>query len=102
MNTPKKFRKKPVVIEAIRYTPHDNCGAVSAFMGIPEAEEACDETENDEYGISTLEGVIWAQPGDWIIKGVQGEFYPVKDAIFTETYEPVGDADVTRTERNEQ
>ena len=39
--------------------------------------------------ISTLEGLHWADPGDWIIRGVAGEFYPCKEAIFRETYEPV-------------
>ena len=38
--------------------------------------------------ISTLEGLHWADPGDWIIRGVQGEFYPCKPDIFAATYEP--------------
>ena len=58
------FRKKPVVIEAIRtYEP---------------------------VVIETLEGDMQAQAGDWIIKGVKGELYPCKDDIFRQTYEPVG------------
>ena len=58
-----KFRKKPVVIEA--YQTH-------VGMEIP-----------------TLEGVMRADPGDWIITGVKGERYPVKDEIFKMTYEEV-------------
>ena len=42
--------------------------------------------------ISTLEGLHWADPGDWIIRGVQGEFYPCKPDIFAATYEPAGGA----------
>ena len=40
--------------------------------------------------VSTLEGLHWADPGDWIIRGVKGEFYPCKPDIFEATYEPVG------------
>jgi hypothetical protein len=39
--------------------------------------------------IQTLEGTMAANPGDWIIKGIQGEFYPCKNEIFLESYEPV-------------
>lgn len=44
------------------------------------------------YAIDTLEGTMIAAPGDWIIRGVQGEFYPCKPDIFEATYEPVGGA----------
>lgn len=58
----------------------------------------CPETEPTggrppDIAIDTLEGTMTASPGDWIIRGVQGEFYPIKDAIFRETYEPATDAD---------
>lgn len=43
-----------------------------------------------EIQISTLEGVMTAKPGDWVIRGVKEEIYPCKDSIFRETYEPVG------------
>jgi hypothetical protein len=43
----------------------------------------------DELIISTLEGDLRASPGDWIIRGVKGEFYPCKPDIFAATYEPV-------------
>ena len=87
-----QYRKKPVVIEAIQYLPHDNCDEVHRFITGDNSpwEESCTETENDEWAIETLEGTMWAQPGDWIIRGVQGEFYPCKPDIFEATYEPVG------------
>jgi hypothetical protein len=89
-----KFRKKPGVVEAIQYQPHENCGEVGRFMGLNDGDDyECDESENDEYAIETLEGVMWAQPGDWIIRGVQGEFYPCKPDIFEQTYEPIEEAD---------
>ena len=88
MTAPQRFRKKPVVLEAIQYHPHDNCHEINRFVyGNDDWDEPCTETENAEYAIETLEGVIWAQPGDWIIKGVQGEFYPCKNEIFLATYE---------------
>ena len=85
-----RYRKKPVVIEAIQYLPHDNCYEVHNFIrgGIP-WDEPCTERENNEWAIDTLEGTMWAQPGDWIIKGVQGEFYPCKPDIFAATYDEV-------------
>ena len=86
-----QYRKKPVVIEAIQYLPHENCAEIEAFInGDGERDEPCTERENAEWAIETLEGTMWAQPGDWVIAGVQGEFYPCKPDIFEATYEPVG------------
>lgn len=81
-----KFRKKPVVIEAIQWTGF-NCDDVIIFMPI----EVCAQPMiyGDEVRIKTLEGVMTASPGDWIIKGVKGEFYPCKPDIFEATYERV-------------
>ena len=45
--------------------------------------------DDERYPIQTLEGVIYASPGDWVIKGVNGEFYPCKPDIFDKTYEAV-------------
>lgn len=83
----KKFRKKPVVIEAIQLTK-ENVVDVLTF---------CNNTGNivasneDEMGISilTLKGTMIADTGDYIIKGVKGEFYPCKPDIFEQTYEEV-------------
>jgi hypothetical protein len=82
-----KFRKKPVVIEAFRWT------------GGPDQEEDPDwavaaikagiiHVDIGRLTIQTPEGVMTAQPGNWIIRGVQGEIYLCKPDIFEATYEP--------------
>jgi hypothetical protein len=80
-----KFRKKPVVIEAIQWTG-DNYDEVGDFLGLYATAQV-----DDDFIIPTLEGEMRAAPGDWIIKGVKGEFYPCKPDIFEETYERVGE-----------
>ena len=84
------FRKKPVVIEAIQYVfdgedvlPDQAQDAIADFM------EQNIAVVGDEIIIPTLEGDHHAKPGDWIIKGVKGEFYPCKPDIFAATYEAV-------------
>ena len=91
---PLRFRKRPVVIEAIQYRPDiPNCGDVARFTGLipPDGDRGCDPEPHDQepWLIDTLEGVMRADAGDWIIKGVQGEFYPCKPDIFAATYEAV-------------
>lgn len=80
-----KFRKKPVVIEAIRFIG-SNYEEVREFIG---QNTLCSDLS---IVISTLEGDMVAQKGDYIIKGVQGEFYPCKPDIFNATYEVVSEA----------
>ena len=80
----KKFRKKPVIIEALQFTG-DNVDYVKEFTNYNES--IC----NGELNIHTLEGNMIASVGDWIIKGVKGEFYPCKPDIFENTYEEVFD-----------
>ncbi len=84
-----RFRKKPVVIEAVQFADRsEECAfAVSGFCikGWFAPNPYGDET----FVIPTLEGEMTAQLGDWIIRGVQGEFYPCKPDIFDATYEPV-------------
>lgn len=88
-----RYRKKPVVIEAVEYSPQDIIGTgrlVGWLMaGGCDFKMAQGEGEFVAISIITLEGAMTAQPGDWIIKGVQGEFYPCKPDIFEATYEPV-------------
>ncbi|MGX1434005.1 hypothetical protein ACUXCC_000894 [Cytobacillus horneckiae] len=82
-----KYRKKPVVIEAIQFFDESICILeIQAFMN---ADLVIDykEPEHPKLKISTLEGVMVANEGDYIIKGVQGEFYPCKQDIFEKTYE---------------
>jgi hypothetical protein len=80
-----KFRKKPVVVEAIQWTRNN----------VQECWDFCppllSETyrANGQLTIPTLEGKMAANTNDWIIKGVKGEFYPCKPDIFEATYDPV-------------
>lgn len=83
-----KFRKKPVEIDAVQFTG-SNCIECLAFMG---ERDGCNNMEvhtTDFPIIHTLEGDMTASPGDWIICGVKGEFYPCKPDIFAATYDPV-------------
>ena len=81
-----KYRKKPVVIEAIEW--NGNMGEIKKFMNY--TDEAYTKTDgNRSLFIKTLEGDHEAKIGDMIIKGVQGEFYPCKPDIFKKTYELV-------------
>lgn len=94
------FRKRPLVIEAVqlRWT---NWNEICDLLGgvISEANpgrsvatfsDTCGESgPYIELSIPTLEGDMIARHGDWIIKGVSGEFYPCKPDIFQKTYEPV-------------
>lgn len=93
-----KFRKKPVVIEAVQWKG-DNLHEVISFTdGPPDVrshhagmmwDKYRDLVEKEGLKIYTLEGTMKAEVGDWIIRGVQGEFYPCKPDIFAATYEPV-------------
>lgn len=78
-----RYRKKPVVIEAVQWTG-DNFDVIHAWSG---ARHHGALNVLIIY-IDTLEGTMHAEKDDWIIKGVQGEFYPCKPDIFEETYEP--------------
>ena len=81
------FRKKPIVIEAIQYNASPpNCAEICAWADIEHLPD--DQCGCVPITISTLEGDMEAQPGDWVIKGVKGEFYPCKPDIFAATYEP--------------
>jgi hypothetical protein len=92
MTTPSRYRKKPVEIDAIQMTG-GNTVAVVTFIGeaggrYRTVTHPTDATQDEVY-IQTLEGEMRAVDGDWIIRGVQGELYPCKPAIFAATYEPV-------------
>lgn len=81
-----KYRKKPVVIEAIQWTG-DNLETVQTFMK-PDKPIRWTDAHSDCLIIHTLEGDHRADIGDWIIRGVKGEYYPCKPDIFEQTYEP--------------
>jgi hypothetical protein len=77
-----RYRKKPVEVEAVRWDG-GNEHEMEAFI-------ACRWWLDDgDIYIGTLEGDMRATEGDWIIRGVQGEFYPCKPDIFEATYEAV-------------
>lgn len=81
------WRKKPVEIQALRWTG-SNQAEVADFMGASPAFGT--DLEGAAWvEIETLEGVMRANKGDWIIRGVRGEFYPCRDDIFRATYERV-------------
>lgn len=106
-----KYRKKPVVIEAAQWFqngdhPEDYIeditrgmkweGRVVRYYRHPDTDgtaecKSCGSILHDHGWIDTLEGGHIVCPGDWIIKGVQGEFYPCKNEIFRATYEDVSD-----------
>jgi hypothetical protein len=86
-----KFRKKPVAIEALQFDG-TNYTAIFDFMGHATGGRASASNPlQNKIFIRTLEGEMTADAGDWIIKGVMGEFYPCKPDIFAATYEPVVD-----------
>ncbi len=85
-----KFRKKPVVIEAMQLPPEGD-DASDELVGWLHKHAGSRELESGHNGallIHTLEGTMEASPNDWIIIGVQGEMYPCKPDIFEATYEP--------------
>ena len=90
----KKFRKRPVVIEAVQWNGK-NLHEVIEFTGLhPSAnkwtwEEFEEVVKTQGLKIFALEGKMNADINDWIIKGVKGEFYPCKPDIFESTYEEV-------------
>lgn len=97
MTAPERYRKKPVVIDALQWTG-DNLRAVICFTdGPPDTrtnhagmmwEKYEDLVQREGLKIYTLEGTMNADVGDYIIKGVKGEFYPCKPDIFSATYAP--------------
>ena len=105
MNKPHSYRKKPVAIEAMRFVEVSrtnrkfgelveyNDSDIANFMGKILHMRTAPQEGNPEgrtyLEIPTLEGVMQANVGDWIIKGVNGEFYPCKPDIFAKTYDAV-------------
>lgn len=82
-----QYRKKPVEIEAMQWLGGPDCfRQIKAFAG---AAVICWFYNHETLCIATLEGEMTASVGDWIIKGVKGEFYPCKPDIFAMTYEEV-------------
>lgn len=110
-----KYRKKPVTIEAVRWNPDEDADGLRiraqaivdwinglsgdahvrdrAWMeeeGIDVAQFIGVEGLTHSISIATLEGDMFALPGDWVIRGVEGEFYPCKNSVFQVSYTSVG------------
>ncbi len=89
-----KYRKKPVVIEARQWDGSPDiafeiCDWIRSEKGSSSYKSAAANGGVEWFSIKTLEGHHKVSPGDFIIKGVQGEFYPCKPDIFEATYELV-------------
>ena len=82
-----RFRKKPIEIEAEHFTDENKDRAFNFIRC--NAYPEFDENKKPIIRIETLEGETTARLGDWIIKGINGEFYPCKPDIFEKTYEPI-------------
>jgi hypothetical protein len=82
----RKFRKRPVTIEAMQITDEKSVLNIEEWVNSPTLGFT---TSPPTVWIDTLEGRMTGNVGDWIIKGVQGEFYPCKDSIFHKTYQEV-------------
>jgi len=87
-----KYRKKPVVIDAFRWTAGpdqtEDPEWITREIDAGRIWFTNAGTPNIRMSIRTLEGGIYASPGDWIIRGIKGEIYPCKPDIFEATYEP--------------
>lgn len=84
------YRKRPVVVEAVRWYGGEEDGrAIVDWITDGGGDAAIAYLAGDPVSVSivTLEGVMRATPGDWIIRGVQGEYYPCRSDIFDLTYE---------------
>lgn len=85
-----KYRKKPVVIEALQFNDEvKTLQCLSKFINNQDLVVNYSNKDNPKIKIETLEGIMEASVGDYIIKGVNGEFYPCKPDIFEKTYEKV-------------
>jgi len=85
MSAPLRVRKRPVVVEAFRYDG-TNSDAIVAWAG------AAGRTDlRGRLIITTFEGDHIAEPGDYVMRGTRGEFYPIKPQVFADVYEPAGD-----------
>lgn len=80
----RKYKKKPVIVEAIKTELGMNTKKIEEFVS-----KQYLQIVNGNVFIKTLEGTMEVTPGDYIIKGVNGEFYPCKPDIFKKTYEKV-------------
>jgi len=83
-----KYRKKSVIVEAVQYDGTEE--SLIKIMQLQSRKPNWIRVDAGDLLIPTLEGVMRATVGDYIIKGVKGELYPCKPDVFEKTYEPVG------------
>ncbi len=83
-----RFRKKPVEIDAVRWDGHEDTFDIILKWAAPDESRTFAMSDGYLY-IATLEGEMRADPGDWVIRGVEGEVYPCKPNIFVQTYDLV-------------
>ena len=105
------YRKKPVMIEAVQFESVSFAGQGHYSINFDTVADLpkwlrdalidddifAHEADPDFIFIKTLEGLMEAKPGDWIIRGVKGELYPCKPDIFAMTYDPVDEQDIEVT-----
>ena len=92
ISTENKYRKKPIIVEAVQVTDSSGLTNEKIFaLGIEDKLSSfiANLDGSITFSVETLEGRMTGHKGDWIVKGVRGEFYIVKDDIFRETYEKV-------------
>jgi len=85
----RRFRKRPVEVEAIRYDG-ENAGEILSWATRFTLEDPVEQALSDNLIVHTLHGQTTAVPGDWILKGPQGDFWPCQPEIFEDSYEIVG------------
>lgn len=93
---PMTVRKRPLEVVAMRWIPDFNDGELTKFISdgggsiefIASGCSHCEASSSSSPSIRTKEGPMRVSPGDWVIRGVHGEFYPCKPEIFVATYEP--------------
>lgn len=83
-----RYRKKPVVVEAIQWEGPGDTNRIVNWLSMHSGSIRGWTFVDDWIEIPTLEGAMKASSGDWIIRGIKGEFYPCKPDIFAVTYEP--------------
>lgn len=91
MIRPIRVRKRPVIVETMQYTGKNGRDIRRWMVGSARSYRAA-----EPFRIATLEGEMTVSPGDWVIKGIQGEFYPCKPDIFQATYDQAGDGEVSQ------
>jgi hypothetical protein len=81
-----RYRKRPLEIHATRWTGENLPEIADLTAG---SRDVVYDSSSNCLFVRTLEGRMRCSRGDWLVRGVEDEFYPVQDSIFTKTYEPV-------------